>query len=301
MDHRLEQPCSYPDIFSNQSSHSGEKRTLIVVGVTLVMMAVEIGAGILFGSIALLADGLHMASHAFALSIAVYAYVYARKHADDRGFSFGTGKVNALGGFSGAVLLGVFALIMAWESFQRLFNPVSIAFDQAIWVALLGLVVNGASAFILGDNNHQTQAGHEHPKDLNLRAAYFHVLADAVTSVLAILALLAGKYFGFTWMDPLIGLLGALLISRWSLGLIRGTSNVLLDRQESVLLKRVKTILENDPETSVTDLHVWDIGSDQHSVIVTIQSRHPKTPAHYKQLLSVEKELAHVVVEVNGL
>lgn len=271
-----------------------------MVGLTLAMMAAEIGAGILFGSIALLADGLHMASDALALSIAVYAYIYARKHAGDRDFSFGAGKVNALGGFSSAVLLGVFALIMAWESLGRFFNPVTIAFDQAIWVAVLGLVVNGVSAFILGNGDHPDQAGHEHSKDHNLRSAYLHVLADTLTSITAILALLAGKYFGYFWMDPLIGLFGALFISRWSLGLIRGTSSVLLDKQESLLLKRVKVILENEPGTTVTDLHVWEIGHDQHSAVVTLKVENPKTPAHYKQLLSVEKELAHIVVEVNG-
>lgn len=301
----MEQPCSYPEIFSNQRSRLGEKRTRLVVVLTLIMMTAEIGAGILFGSIALLADGLHMASHALALSISVYAYVYARRHASDRDFSFGTGKVNALGGFTGAILLGGFALIMAWESFERLLDPIPIAFNQAIWVAVLGLLVNGASVFLLGvseeDNHNDQKLTRDHDfKDHNLRSAYLHVLADAFTSIIAILALLAGKYFGLTWMDPLTGILGALLITRWALGLLRGAAHVLLDKQKSNLLSRIRVLLENEIGTAVTDLHVWEIGPGQHSVVVTLHAEDPKSPSHYKRLLAGEKELAHIVVEVNN-
>lgn len=295
----VEQPCLYPEIFSQKQVKSGETRTIIVVVMTAVMMAAEIVAGILFGSIALLADGLHMASHAIALAINVYAYVYARRHAGNRGFSFGTGKVNALGGFTGAVLLAVFALIMAWESIERLFNPVEIAFNQAILVAILGLLVNGASVFILGEEHDHGHEYEHHHHDHNLRAAYLHVLADALTSVLAIFALLGGKYLGFTWMDPLIGILGAILVSRWSLGLMHVTTHVLLDKQEPGLLHKVRELLEKEPNTIVTDLHIWEIGPEQHSVVISIETPTPKAPCHYKSLLAADQELVHTIVEVN--
>ncbi|MFZ5910265.1 MAG: CDF family Co(II)/Ni(II) efflux transporter DmeF [Chloroflexota bacterium] len=297
----IEQPCLYPQIFTHNRASSGETRTLIVVIMTAVMMAAEITAGIVFGSIALLADGLHMASHAIALAINVYAYVYARRHANDRGFSFGTGKVNALGGFSGAVLLAVFVLIMAWESVDRLLDPVEIAFNQAILVAILGLLVNGVSVLILGeqhDHDHDHDHAHQH-YDHNRRAAYLHVLADALTSLLAIFALLGGKYLGFTWMDPLVGIVGAILVSRWALGLIRVTTHVLLDKQEPELLQKVKSLLEKEPHTTVTDLHIWEIGPEQHSVVVAVQTSTTKTPADYKKLLAAENDIVHTIVEVN--
>jgi len=214
--------------FGQDVRRPGESRTLIVIGITAAMMVVEIAAGIAFGSMALLADGLHMGSHAAALTVTAVAYVYARRHAGDPRYSFGTGKVNALGGFSSAVLLAMFALLMVWESVHRFLNPVEIHFDRAILVAVIGLVVNGASALVLGtghghghgdhhadDHDHARDHGphgHSHGHDHNLRAAYFHVLADALTSVLAIVALLAGKHLGLTWMDPAMGIVGAGLV-----------------------------------------------------------------------------------------
>jgi cation diffusion facilitator family transporter len=224
--------------FGQEHRRPGEARTLIVIAITATMMVIEVAAGIAYKSMALLADGLHMASHAAALGITAAAYIYARKHAHDRRYSFGTGKVNALGGFTGAVLLGVFALMMAWQSVDRLINPVDIAFNQAILVAILGLIVNGASIFILGVKDHDHGHGHSHGHghhhghhDHALRSAYFHVMADALTSLLAIFALLAAKYYGLIWMDPLMGIVGAILVSRWSIGLVRDTSKILLDRQ----------------------------------------------------------------------
>jgi cation diffusion facilitator family transporter len=205
-------------IFGQDQQRVGEKRTLIVIAVTATMMVVEITTGILFGSMALLADGLHMGSHAVALLIALIAYIYARRHAGDERFSFGTGKVNALAGFTGAVLLAVFALVMAWESFDRLLDPVPIAFNSAILVAVVGLLVNGGCALIL-DAGHSH--GNDHHHDHNLRSAYLHVIADALTSVLAIAALLTGKYLGWNWMDPVMGMVGAALVARWSVGLLR--------------------------------------------------------------------------------
>src|SRR3989338_5307476 len=235
--------------FGQEHKRSGEHRTTLVIAITATMMAVEIVTGIVFGSMALLADGLHMASHTTALFINVFAYVYARRHAYDARYSFGTGKVNALGGFTGAVLLAVFALIMAWGSIERIIHPVQIAFNQAIFVAIIGLIVNGISVFILGheEDHHNDEHEHDdHHHDHNLKSAYFHVLADALTSILAIIALLAAKYAGLIWMDPLMGIVGAILVCRWSLGLLRVTGSLLLDRQGSDELKtRIKESIEN--------------------------------------------------------
>jgi len=260
--------------FAQDKRRPGETKALIVIVVTAVMMVVEISSGILFGSMALLADGLHMASHAAALAITAFAYRYARRNAKNRQFSFGTGKVNALGGFTGAVLLAVFALIMGFESILRLFNPVAIVFDRAIAVAILGLIVNGASVFILGTNDHHEHShGHEHHHhdDHNLKAAYLHVMADALTSVLAIVALLAAKYFGLVWMDPVMGVVGAVLVARWSYGLLANTSGVLLDKQApQELQQQLKTLIEADDDSQLTDLHIWSIGPDIYSAQLTI-------------------------------
>ena len=286
--------------FGQEHKRSGERRTILVIAITATMMAIEIVAGIIFGSMALLADGLHMASHATALFINLFAYVYARRHAHDTRYSFGTGKVNALGGFTGAVLLAVFALIMAWGSVERLIHPVQIAFNQAIFVAIIGLVVNGASVFILG---HEDEPHHEHEHDdhdHNLKSAYFHVLADALTSILAIIALLAAKYFGLIWMDPLMGIVGAVLVCRWSLGLLRITSSILLDRQVSDELKtRIKKGIENTGDNRVADLHLWAIGPNIYGVIISVVTHNPEPPEHYKKLLPSDLGLAHVTVEVH--
>jgi cation diffusion facilitator family transporter len=198
--------------FGQDRKRPGERRTIVVIALTVSMMVIEIAAGIAFGSLALLADGLHMASHAVALSVNAFAYIYAQRHACDRRYSFGTGKVNALGGFSGAVLLTVFATLMAWESFDRLIRPVEIVFNQAILVALFGLLVNGISVFILGvdDSSGDDDHNRAHHHDHNLKSAYLHVMADALTSVLAIVSLVTAKYLGFIWMDPAMGIVGAI-------------------------------------------------------------------------------------------
>lgn len=292
-------------IFGQDLMKSGERRTLIVISITATMMAVEIGAGLAFGSMALLADGLHMGSHAVALGITAFAYYYARKHAYDRRFSYGTGKVNALAGFSSAILLAVFALAMVWESINRFFNPVEIIFNQAIAVAVIGLIVNAVSVLILGHNDphekdrHYSQHSPNH-SDHNLRAAYLHVLADALTSLLAIFALSAGKFFGFVWMDPLMGIAGAVLVSRWSWGLLKDTSKILLDMQASpVLQKAVKEAIEQKDGNRIADLHVWSIGPDIFSAAISIVTDNPKPPDHYKNLLPDEIGLVHSTVEVN--
>ena len=247
------QNWTHDHIFGQDQKRAGELRTIIVIIITTSMMIIEITTGLVFGSMALLADGLHMASHATALTINAFAYIYARRHAHDTRYSFGTGKVNALGGFAGALLLAIFALIMVWESVERFINPVEIAYNQAIMVAILGLIINGASVFILGHDHHDH---HDH----NLRAAYLHVLADALTSLLAIVALFIAKYIGLVWMDPLMGVVGAILVSRWSLSLLNSTSAVLLDKQEpkSLEIKIRQCIEVND--CKIIDLHLWSIG-----------------------------------------
>lgn len=290
--------------FGQDKRREGEKRTLIVITITALMMGVEIASGILFGSMALLADGIHMGSHAVALGISAFAYIYARRHARDTSFSFGTGKVNALGGYTGAVLLALFALAMAWESILRLIEPREIAFNQAILVAVVGLLVNGASVFILGHEHDHHHHGHEHHDhgphhhhDHNLRSAYLHVLADALTSVTAIVALLTAKYCGWVWMDPAMGIVGSLLVAKWSLGLLRQSGAVLLDKQDAHEAEEIREILERDGETRVADLHVWSIGSGIFAVIAAVVSKNPKTPESYRALLDAE-EFPHVSIEV---
>jgi len=289
--------------FGQDVKRRGESRTLVVIVITAAMMAVELVAGIIFGSMALLADGLHMASHAVALGINAFAYIYARRNASNALYSFGTGKVNALGGFTGAVLLAVFALIMAVESFHRLINPIEIIFNQAIVVAVLGLLVNGVCVFILGTKDHDHEHGdhhHSHGHDHNLKSAYLHVLADALTSILAIVALLTAKYFGLIWMDPVMGMVGALLVARWSIGLLGSTSGVLLDRQAPPSLRHeIKERLEADDDTRVTDLHVWSIGPNIYSALISIIARKPTTPAEYKTRIPARLGVVHVAVEVH--
>jgi cation diffusion facilitator family transporter len=270
------------------------------------MMIIEITAGYLFGSMALLADGWHMGTHAVALGITAFAYYYARRHSDNPNYSFGTGKVGVLGGFTSAVVLAVIALLIGVESIQRLVSPQPIRFNEAIAVAFTGLVVNVISAFLLQEkHDHHHGHGHDHDhtkkiRDHNLRAAYFHVLADALTSVLAIIALFTGKAFGWIWMDPIMGIVGALIISRWSYGLLVDTGKVLLDRdvnQEAV--EEIRAIIEADSDNRVSDLHVWRVGSHHLSAIVSIVTHFPKSPDHYKNLLADYDDIAHVTVEVN--
>jgi cation diffusion facilitator family transporter len=305
--------------FGQDRRRPGERRTQLVIVITATMMVIEIAAGVLFGSRALLADGLHMASHAVALGINAYAYAYARRHAHDASYSFGTGKVNTLGGFTGAVLLAAFALLMASESVQRLVAPVPIAFNQAIWVAVLGLVVNGVSMLILGhhhghahDHDHDHDHDHEHPEhdheahegaghDHNLVSAYLHVLADALTSLLAIVALLAAKYFGLTWMDPFMGIVGAVLVARWSFGLLKATSAVLLDRSAAPeVCAAVKASVERVDGNRVVDLHVWCIGLNLYSAVLTVVTPSPRAPEHYKSLLPQALNIVHATVEVHA-
>jgi cation diffusion facilitator family transporter len=295
---------------------SGERRTRWVVGITLAMMAGEIVAGLAFGSMALLADGWHMGTHAAALGVAVFAYRYARRHAADPRYSFGTGKVGALGGFASAVGLAVVALVVFGESLSRLASPVVIRFDEAIAVAVLGLLVNVGCALLLreDDDHHHAHArgelhaphdDHAEPAhvhhDHNLRAAYLHVLADALTSVLAIVALLAGRTFGWTWMDPVMGLVGSVVIARWSFGLLRDTSAVLLDSEVAPSRREaIRVAIEAQADNRVADLHVWRVGPRHLAAIVSVVTAEPREPAHYRGLLGAFDDLVHVTVEVHA-
>lgn len=285
-------------IFSQDHVRAGEKRTLIIALITASMMVVEITAGLVYGSMALLADGLHMASHAAALGITFVAYVAARRFATDKRFSFGTGKLNSLAGFASAVLLLGFALIIVTESTSRFINPVAITYDQALLVAVLGLAVNGFSAWILAATPHHHDDHHKH--DHNLRAAYFHVLADALTSILAIVALLAAKYYGANWLDPMMGIVGAALISKWSYGLIRESAKVLLDRQaNSTLITELRNLIEKNGSDRVTDLHCWSIGPGIYAAAFAVVSDSPETPDHYKSLIPSSLGVVHATIEIH--
>lgn len=278
-----------------------EQRTRIIIALTVAMMAIEIAAGLVFNSMALLADGWHMSTHAGALGIAAFAYAFARRHADDERFTFGTGKVGTLAGFASAITLVMVAAIMAWESGQRLFSAQSIAFDEALLVAGLGLAVNLASAVILGGHGQDHVHAHDgQHHDHNLRAAYFHVLADAVTSILAIAALLFGKYLDWWWMDPAMGVLGALVIVKWAYGLLRQTSAVLVDCNDDEHLRaEVRCAIENDADNRLADLHLWQIGPGHWAAIVSLVTDTPRGPDHYRRLLSNIHELSHVSIEVH--
>lgn len=289
-------------------SRRAERSTLRVVAITTVMMLIEIVGGVMYGSMALLADGWHMATHVAAFTVTLAAYRYARAHVDDPRFSFGTGKVTTLAGFASAVGLAVVALLMAVESTVRLFQPHAIHFDEALVVATLGLVVNLVCGYLLlqGTHTHDepagTATGHAHgpAHDHNLRAALLHVLADALTSVLAIAALLAGKFAGLTWLDPVIGWFGAAVIARWSWSLMRTTGHILLDgTADAGIRAAITAAIEGDADNRVADLHVWEVGGGHYAVEISLVTHQPRAPAHYKALLHHLPRLAHVLVEVN--
>ena len=304
------------------------RRTFYVVLLTIVTMVVEITAGTIFNSMALLADGWHMASHAGALGLTVLAYQLARKHSGNRQFTFGVGKIEILGGYTNAIILGLVALFMIYESILRLFNPLEIAFNEAMLVASLGLIVNLVSAYLLReddhhhhhhghahahhdhhdhghhahDHEHQEQHEHDHKtaKDHNMRAAYLHVMADALTSILAIIALLFGKTFGWTWMDAMMGLVGAFVIGKWAYGLVRETGSILLDRSpDDSLATKAIALIEADADNRVADHHIWYIGSSRYAAILSVVTHYPRSAEHYKALLKPLKHIAHTTIEVN--
>jgi cation diffusion facilitator family transporter len=278
-----------------------ERRTWWVVALTAVMMVGEIVGGTLFGSIAVVADGWHMSTHAGALAITAFAYRFARQHAHDPRFSFGTGKLGELAGFTSAVILLLIAAFIGFESVQRLTAPVPIAFDEALTIAALGLAVNIASMFLLRDGHHHNEGhGHAHVRDdSNLRAAYLHVVADALTSVLAIVALLAARFYGWIWMDPAVAIIGAVVIASWSWRLIGNSAATLLDMvPDASLAERVRTRLEQKSDR-VSDLHLWRVGPGHSALVVSIVSDAPKDPAVYKKRLSGLSDLSHISVEVH--
>lgn len=304
---------THEHLFLGAQHARNERRTWLVVALTAAMMVAEIVAGSLFGSMALIADGWHMATHTAAIAIAALAYRFARTHAHDPRFSFGTGKVGELAAFASALLLGLIAGLIAYESFGRLMAPVDIRFDQAIAVAVLGLMVNLASAWLLsvpgarsGDPHHHADDhgahGHHrhghHGHDSNIRAAYLHVLADALTSVLAIVALLAGRQFGWNWLDPVIGVVGALIIARWSWGLLKTSAAVLLDAvPDPQVAQDIRARLEIEDDR-IADLHLWHVGPGHQAAIVSLVTHDPQPPAFYKRRLSDVAGLSHVTVEV---
>jgi cation diffusion facilitator family transporter len=281
---------------------NAEKNTQLVMLLTAVTMVAEIVAGTLFGSMALLADGWHMATHVAAFGITVFAYQYARRHANNPQYTFGTGKVSVLGGFASAVALAVIAFVMGLESLGRLFQPQIIHFDEAIGVSAIGLIVNLISAFLLQDHHHDhhDHHDHDHHHDHNLRAAYLHVLADALTSVFAIVALLAGKFLGWVWMDAAMGLVGTIVIAKWSYGLVCDTGLILLDGAVAKQTKlAIVTAIEEDADNRVADLHIWYVSQHHLAATISLVTHDPQTPEYYKNLLKPIPKLAHVLVEVN--
>ncbi len=279
-----------------------ERRTWFVVGLTAVMMVAEIIGGTMFGSMALVADGWHMSTHAGALAIAGFAYRFARKHVHDPRFTFGTGKLGELAGFTSAIILVLVALFIGYEFVQRILAPVAIGYVEAIAIAVIGLAVNVVSALLLredhDDHDHHGHHAHKH-HDTNLRAAYLHVLADALTSVLAIVALLGALFYGWVWMDPAVGLIGAIVIAGWSISLIRSSGVTLLDMvPDPSLPSRIKERLELDGDR-ISDLHIWRVGPGHTALVASVVSDRPQDAMVYKERLKGLRGLSHVTVEVH--
>lgn len=309
-------------IVSNQRKHShefdqgnplAERNTRLAVVLTVVTMVVEIYAGWKYNSMALLADGWHMSSHALALGLAVAAYAAARRFSDHPRFCFGTWKIEILGGYTSAIFLVGIAALMFYHSIDRLLTPVAIQYDQAILVAVLGLVVNLVCAWLLKDGHHHSHDhghghGHSHESthdhshhDLNLRAAYLHVITDALTSLFAIVALFGGKWLGANWLDPVMGIVGATLVIIWAIGLVKETAAVLLDAEmDKPLLREVEgTLLRSFPSDRINDLHLWRVGKSHYACIVSVSCSEAMAPDKIKEVLSKHSELAHVTLEVN--
>jgi cation diffusion facilitator family transporter len=282
-----------------------ERMTQWVIALTACTMVVEIVAGWLTGSMALLADGWHMGTHVFALGITVFAYRFARNHRDNPAFTFGTGKVQSLAGFASSIVLGIVALGMAAESIHRLFRQPEIQFLQAFTVACIGFVVNLLSVFLLhqpdGDHHHDHAHDHDHHHhdDHNLRAAFLHVMADALTSLLAMVALLGVHFWGMRWLDPMMGLVGAALILVWGYGLLKETGRTLLDAGvEPTVAEGIRARIEADADNRVADLHVWTLGGGELSLAMAIVTHTPQAPDHYRELLAEFPNVRHTTIEV---
>jgi cation diffusion facilitator family transporter len=288
-----------------------EKSTLRVAVLTAVMMVIEITGGWYYNSMALLADGWHMSSHTVALGLSVLAYAYARKYAHDPRFSFGTWKIEVLGGYTSAIFLVMVAGLMIYQSVERLIAPSPIHYNEAITIAIVGLLVNLVSAWLLKDGHHhhhdhvQDHDEHEHHghHDLNLRSAYLHVLADAATSVLAIVALFGGKLWGASWLDPVMGLVGAGLVSVWAFGLLRDTGRVLLDAEMNALVvAEIREVIDALPFKAIlSDLHVWRVGKGKYACILSLATDNEVSPEYFKQQLSIHDELVHISIEINPI
>lgn len=298
-----------PHVF-DQGNPAAERNTRWAVLLTVVVMVAEIIGGLLFNSMALLADGWHMSSHALALGLSLLAYAAARRFARDGRFTFGTWKIEVLGGYTSALCLVAVAGLMLYHSVERLFAPVPIHYDQAILLAALGLVVNLVCAFLLRDqpdhhhgHDHHDHDHHDHDRhqDLNLRSAYLHVLTDAATSVLAIIALTGGKFWGADWLDPVMGLVGAGLVGIWAFGLLRDTGRVLLDAEmDAPVVAEILEVIEQGPVAAeIVDLHVWRVGRGKYACILSLLVEEQVEPEQFKERLSVHDELVHVTVEVN--
>ncbi len=292
-------------IFS-AAKKDAERKTLIVVCLTITMMAVEIIAGWIFKSLALFADGWHMGTHAFALSISFLSFLFARRFAADKRFSFGTWKIEVLGAYTSAIILGLVGFSMIWLSIERILHPLSIRYNEALLVAAAGLVINLVSAFILDSHDHDAHpahgetAGHSHHHDINLHSAYLHVVADALTSVLAIVALLGAKYMHWVFLDPAMGIVGAALILKWTISLLRDSGSVLLDREvNATLADRIRAVMESDLDTKVSDLHLWRVSQHKYACIVALVSSRPKRVEDYKERLQEYEELHHITIELN--
>ncbi|MNK87530.1 Cadmium, cobalt and zinc/H(+)-K(+) antiporter [compost metagenome] len=296
---------AHDHVFLGASHDENARRTLWVVALTFVMMIGEIAAGYITGSMALLADGFHMATHAGALGIAAAAYGFARRNANNARYSFGTGKVGDLAGFASAMVLGLVAIGIAAESVYRLFQPTTVAFTEATVIAVVGLAVNIVSAFLLAgdhghhghDHGHSHDHGHHHHHDNNLRSAYVHVLADALTSVLAIAALLAGSYLGWVWLDPVMGVVGAIVIAKWAVGLMRDSAAVLLDVTDTQVADEIRELLESSDDVRISDLHVWQVGPQARAAIVSVVAAANVSADTIRERLAPVHELSHLTVE----
>jgi cation diffusion facilitator family transporter len=299
--HSIDQ-WEHDHVFLGSRHDHNERRTRFVVALTAAMMVGEIAAGWAFGSMALLADGWHMATHAAALGIASLAYLFARRQAGNARFTFGTGKFGDLAAFASAIILALIAAQIAYESVVRLFNPVPIAYGEAISIAVLGLAVNLLSAWLLRGSHdhhhdhHDHDHGHDH--DNNLRAAYVHVLADAATSLLAIAALVLAMLSNWVWADPAVGIIGSLVIASWAFGLVRMSGAVLLDVNADHDLEEIIRGRIESKGDRVTDLHLWQIGPGHRAAVISVVSDHPLPPATYKRRLGGLRGLSHVTVEV---
>jgi cation diffusion facilitator family transporter len=321
--------ASHNHVFLGEGHEQNERRTWVVIALCSFMMVAEIVGGLLFGSIALVADGLHMSTHASALLLAALAYNYARRHANDPRFTFGTGKLGDLAGFSSAIILAMIALLIGYEATMRFVWPVAIDFNEAIPIAVLGLMVNVASVFLLSGGGHDhghphghSHAGHDHAhdeshekasavesiehehadgsahRDNNMRAAIVHVLADAAVSLLVIIGLLFGRLLGWSWMDPVVGLVGAAVIAAWAYSLVRDTGAVLLDMNpDQRMAERMRAAIETDGD-QITDLHLWRLGPGHLGANLSVATREQRGPEYYQTLLKRFRALSHVTVQV---